>query len=62
MNQSNKNNEYVKFWGKFAKNADDILQEYNKLSPENRQRARMDAQRIFALQGIEGILKFAKNL
>ena len=29
--------EYNAFWAKFAKNAKEVMQEYNKLSPSDRQ-------------------------
>lgn len=62
MDQINKNNEYVEFWAKFSKNAEEIRKEYNKLSPENKQRASMEAQRIVMSQGVMGILEYAKTL
>lgn len=62
MNQVSKDDEYIKFWTKFSKNLDEILKEYNKLSPENKQRASTEAQRIVMSQGVIGILEYAKTL
>jgi len=62
VNQVSKDDEYIKFWTKFSKNLDEILKEYNKLSPENKQRASTEAQRIVMSQGVIGILEYAKTL
>ena len=62
MNQVDKSDEYVKFWAKFSKNLEEVLKEYNKLSPENKQRAGMEAQRIVMSQGVMGMLEYAKTL
>lgn len=62
MNQVDKNNEYNEFWVKFAKNAEEILREYDKLSLENKQKASMEAQRIILSQGVLGILEYGKNI
>ncbi len=62
MNQVDKGNEYNEFWIKFNKNAEEILKEYNKLSLENKRKASMEAQRIFMLQGVKGVLEYGKNL
>lgn len=62
MNQVDSSNEYNKFWIKFTKNAEEILKEYSKLSSENKQKASMEAQRIFMLQGVKGVLEYGKNL
>ena len=62
MEQDGKSNEYNEFWIKFVKNAEEILKEYNKLSPDNKQRASMEAQRIIMSQGILGIWDYVKTL
>lgn len=54
--------EYIEFWVKFSKNMGEILQEYYKLSPENQQKASMEAQRIFMLQGVMGVLEYGNML
>lgn len=61
MNQVDRSNEYNEFWIKFTKNVEEILKEYNKLSSENRQKASMEAQRIFMLQGVKGVLEYGKT-
>lgn len=62
MNHMDKNDEYIAFWAKFLKNAEEIINEYNKLSDENKQRANMEAYRILMLQGYMGVLEYAKSL
>lgn len=62
MNQVDKSDEYVRFWTKFSKKAEEILKEYNQLSPENKQRASIEAQRVFMLEGVMGVLDYGKNL
>lgn len=62
MERDGKSNEYNEFWIKFVKNAEEILKEYNKLSPDNKQRASMEAQRIIMSQGILGIWDYVKTL
>lgn len=61
MNQVDKNDEYIEFWVKFSKNIEEVLREYDKLSPENKQRASMEAQRIFMLQGVMGVLEYGRG-
>ena len=62
MDQVDRINEYNEFWIKLTKNAEEILKEYNKLSPENKQRASTEAQRIVMSQGILGILEYGRSL
>ena len=61
MEQNDENNEYNEFWVKFAKNAREVMQEYNKLSPANKQRADMEAQNIIAAQGFWGLWEHLKT-
>ena len=61
MNQIDKSDEYIAFWAKLTKNVEEILKDYNNLSPENQQRASMEAQRIFMIQGVKGVLEYGKN-
>lgn len=62
MNQIDKNDEYIMFWAKFAKKAEEILKDYNNLSPENRYRASVEAYNVLILQGVNGVIEYAKNL
>lgn len=62
MRQNDENNEYNEFWVKFAKNAREVMQEYNKLSPTNKQRADMEARNIIVAQGFWGLWERLKNL
>lgn len=55
MKQNNENNEYNEFWIKFAKNAEEVFREYNKLSPTNKQRADVEARNIIAAQVFLGL-------
>ena len=61
MEQNDENNEYKKFCIKLAKNAREVMQEYNKLSPANKQRADMEAQSIIVAQGFWEIWEHLKN-
>lgn len=62
MEQNNENNEYNEFWIKFAKNAEEVFREYNKLSPPNKQRADVEARNIIVAQGFWGLWERLKNL
>ncbi len=62
MEQNDENNEYNEFWVKFAKNAREVMQEYNKLSPANKQRADMEARNIIAAQGFWGLWERLKTV
>lgn len=59
--QNDENNEYKEFWMKFTKNAEEVMQEYNRLSPANKQRADMDAWKIVAMRGLVGLCEYLKN-
>ena len=48
--------EYIKFWAKFSQKSEEILKEYNNLSDENKKKASVEAQRIFMIQGVAGII------
>lgn len=61
-NQIQENEEYMKFWTKFSQKLEEIQREYNKLSDENKERAKREARECFAAQGIVGIANFLKNL
>ncbi len=54
--------DYIKFWTKFSQKTEEILNEYNNLSDENKKRATFDAQRIFMMQGIAGVMEFGKSM
>ena len=54
--------EYNAFWAKFAKNAKEIMQEYNKLSPSNKQRADMEVRNIIVAQGLWGLWNYLQNV
>ena len=54
--------DYIKFWIKFSQKAEEILNEYNNLSDENKKKATLEAQRIFMMQGIAGIMELGKNM
>lgn len=54
--------DYIKFWTKFSQKTEEILNEYNNLSDENKKRATLEAQRIFMMQGIAGVMEFGKNM
>ena len=56
--QTQEMSEYIKFWAKFAQKAEEILHKYNKLSDENKKKARAEAQRIFMAKGVAGVMKF----
>ena len=43
MEQFGNSSEYNAFRAKFAKNVKEVMQEYNKLSPSDRQKADMEA-------------------
>ena len=60
MEQSN--NEYNEFWVKFMKNMEEIMQEYNKLSPSNKQRADMEVRNIIVAQGLWGLWNYLQNM
>ena len=60
MEQSN--NEYNEFWVKFMKNMEEIMQEYNKLSPSNKQRADMEVRNIIVAQGLWGLWNYLQNV
>ena len=60
MEQSN--NEYNEFWVKFMKNMEEIMQEYNKLSPSNKQRADMEVRNIIAAQGFWELWNYLQNV
>ena len=60
MEQSN--NEYNEFWVKFIKNMEEIMQEYNKLSPSNKQRADMEVRNIIAAQGFWELWNYLQNV
>lgn len=62
MRQNDENNEYNEFWVKFAKNAEEVFREYQKLSPANKQRADMEARNILAARGFWGLWEHLKNL
>ena len=61
MNQVDQSDEYIKFWIKVAKNTEEIWKEYDKLTPENKQRVSMKTQEIVMSQGIVSILEYAKS-
>lgn len=61
MEQNDENNEYNEFWVKFAKNAREVMQEYNKLSPANKQQVYMDAWNILVARGIVGLREYLNN-
>ena len=50
------------FWRKFAKNIDEVKQEYNKLSPSNKQRADMEVRNIIVAQGLWGLWNYLQNV
>ncbi len=54
--------EYIKFWAKFSQKSEEILKEYNNLSDENKKKASVEAQRIFMIQGVAGIMEFSRNM
>lgn len=54
--------DYIKFWAKFSQKVEEILNEYNNLSDENKKKATLEAQSIFMMQGITGVLEFGKSM
>ena len=54
--------EYNAFWAKFAKNAKEVMQESNKLSPSDRQKADMEAMNIIAARGLWGLWNYLQNV
>lgn len=54
--------DYIKFWAKFSQKAEEILNEYNNLSDENKKKATLEAQSIFMMQGITGVMEFGKSM
>ena len=61
MEQNDENNEYKKFCIKLAKNAREVMQEYNKLSPANKQRADIEVRNMVAARGVWEIWEHLKN-
>ncbi|MCH5282180.1 MAG: hypothetical protein J1E59_00815 [Treponema sp.] len=62
MEHFGNSSEYNAFWAKFAKNAKEIMQEYNKLSPSNKQRADMEVRNIIVAQGLWGLWNYLQNV
>ena len=54
--------DYTKFWRKFYQKSEEILNEYNNLSNENKRKAFLDTEKIFASYGIAGVMEFAKRM
>ena len=48
--------------GGFSQKVEEILNEYNNLSDENKKKATLEAQRIFMMQSIAGIMELGKNM
>lgn len=61
-NQEQEMRDYIKFWTKFSQKAQEILDEYNSLSDENKKRAYIEGQRIMTMHGVIGIMEFGKNM
>lgn len=62
MEHFDNSSEYNAFWAKFAKNAKEVMQEYNKLSPSDRQKADMEAMNIIAAQGLWRLWNYLQNV
>lgn len=62
MEHFDNSSEYNAFWAKFAKNAKEIMQEYNKLSPSNKQRADMEVRNIIVAQGFWELWNYLQNV
>lgn len=61
MEQNDENNEYNEFCIKLAKNAREVVQAYNKLSPANKRRADMEMRNTVAAQGFCGLWEHLKT-
>ena len=62
MKHFGNSSEYNAFWAKFSKSAKEVMQEYNKLSPSDRQKADMEAMNIIAARGLCGLWNYLQNV
>ncbi|MBE6738652.1 MAG: hypothetical protein E7566_08430 [Ruminococcaceae bacterium] len=58
----NKEQEYIKFWMNIKEKVDDIKDDYNNLSQENKFRVDNDIKELFRVYGIKNISIFVDRI